>query len=112
MEVQDPASRERTIGCIARRLMVDDVVAALPPVVSLAALTALFGMTERDLWAARTAGVLRAEVWGSGALLVADRDDAFIRGVVGQRRLPLPNSARPISIGWPRSADSEARKPK
>jgi hypothetical protein len=100
VEVQDPASRERIIECIARRLMVDDVVDVVPPVVSLAALTALFGVTERDLSAARTAGVLRAdEVRGSDALLVTERDRDFIRDVVAQRRLPLPNSARPDSIG-------------
>ena len=99
MEVQDPASHERIIECIARRLMVDDVVNVIPPVVSLAALAALFGVTERDLSAAQTAGLLRAEARGSDALLVSERDGAFVRDVIARRRLPLPNSVRPDSIG-------------
>jgi hypothetical protein len=99
VEVQGPASRERIIECISHRLMVDDVVKVVPPVVSLAALAALFGVTERDVSAARTAGLLRAEARGSDAVLVIERDEPFIRDVVARRRLPLPNSARPDSIG-------------
>ena len=112
MEVQDPASRERIVECIARRLMVDDVVSVVPPVVSLAALSALFGLSERDLSTARTAGLLPADAGGSDALLAAERDVAFIRDVVAQRRLPLPNSARPDSIGPPPSDAPESRSPR
>ncbi|HZP15592.1 MAG TPA: hypothetical protein VFA96_07205 [Nocardioides sp.] len=112
MDVQDPATRERIVECIARRLMVDDIVSVVPPVVSLAALSALFGVTQRDLSAARTAGLLRPEVREGDPFLRIERDVAFIRDVVAQRRLPLPNSARPDSIGPPRSIAPESRSPR